>query len=86
MPYSFNEVKANFITFALSSDCMVIKHKPRAKGFEIKMKNSKGRYVTGEEVFNHLCAQFEETTGIKPDWKYFKYVIEPKSIFLMASR
>jgi hypothetical protein len=65
---------------------MIIKYKPRCKGFEIKMKNSEGRYVTGEEVFNHLCAQFEETAGIKPHWEYFKYVIEPKSIFLSVSR
>lgn len=86
MSYSFNEVKADFISFALSSDCMVIKRKPRSNGFEIKMKNSEGRYVTGEEVFNYLCVQFEETTGIKPDWQYFKHVIKPKSIFLMVSR
>lgn len=86
MPYSFNEVKTHFIDFALHSKCMIIKYKPRCKEFEIKMKNSEGRYTTGEEIFNYLCAQFEETTGIKPHWEYFRYVIEPKSILLTVSR
>ena len=79
MAYTFGEITYALIELAIATPAMKVERKPRKKVLEIKMKNH-GRYITGQEVFNHLKFLYETTNKQTVEWKYLRYTVKDKHV------
>ena len=79
MAYTFGEITRALIELAIATPAMKVERKPRKKVIEIKMKN-RGRYVTGQEVFNQLKFLYETMNKQTIEWKYLLYTVKDNCV------